>query len=79
MSAQLKQNPTATHSYIGVKSCGCVVSVVVDFGDKETARWVGNFIKEGLTIERVTHDQVRARFTVCECEKPSTPEQSEMF
>lgn len=46
----------ATHSYIGRKSCGCVVAARVDTGDKDTANDVADFIKSGLSIERVTHE-----------------------
>lgn len=50
------------HSYIGRASCGCVLAATVDEGDKRTAEAVAEFISDGLTIERVTHDYVRANF-----------------
>lgn len=50
------------YSYIGRLPCGCVVAVTVDYGDKDTATDVAEFIKDGLTVERVTHDYVRENF-----------------
>lgn len=44
-----------THDYIGRKKCGCVVAAVVDMPgfEKETAKTVAEFIRDGLTIERI--------------------------
>lgn len=49
-----------THCYIGRKSCGCVVAVVTDCGDKLTADAVAEFVLEGLTLERVSFDVYRS-------------------
>lgn len=55
-------NTKPEYAYIGRLSCGCVVAVVADFGDKDTDRTVAEFIKNGLTVERVSHDYVRENF-----------------
>lgn len=53
----------ATYSYIGRLVCGCVVAAVVDTQDKETGKCVADFVKDGLTIERVEHEYVRQNLT----------------
>ena len=55
-------------SYIGRKSCDCVVCAIVDMPDHkgDVAREVARWIKEGLTVERVTLDYAREHF-VTEC------------
>lgn len=50
------------YSYIGRWPCGCVVAVVHDEKDKFTAEAVADFIKSGLTVERVTDQYVRENF-----------------
>ncbi len=54
-----------TMSYIGRKSCGCVVCAVVDdpTRTKDTAKHLASWVKAGLTIERVDNDYVREHFT----------------
>lgn len=61
----------ATHSYIGIKPCGCVVAAVVDSPSmkQEASKALAEWVQGGLTIERVTHQEVRERFTVCECDE----------
>ena len=58
------------YAYIGIKSCGCVVSAAVDMPayKKETAKFVAAEIKFGHTIERVTVDEARERLSSCKCE-----------
>jgi hypothetical protein len=67
-------------SYIGkCKKCGNYVAVVADEAgfEKETAKIVAEFIKDGLIIERVTHDFVRENFSPCKC-SANKPIQEEM-
>jgi hypothetical protein len=55
-------------SYIGVKpGCGCVVAAVVDDPRHaaQTRKDVSEFMRWGLTIERVTTEDVRRRFRKC--------------
>jgi hypothetical protein len=52
--------------YIGRRSCGCVVAaLVIDTarGQKETGKIIGQWVSEGLMIERVTTEYVRQHFT----------------
>ena len=61
------------YAYIGIKKCGCVVAAAVDSPDrpKDVAKDVAGFIRDGLTIERVSVEEVRERFNDCQCdEKP---------
>lgn len=50
-----------THCYVGRKTCGCVMAVVVDEPDrpKDTARSVAEFIKDGLSISRMLIEDFR--------------------
>jgi hypothetical protein len=54
-------------SYIGKKECGCIVAAFVDNPEhkKDIAREIAKWIKDGLTIERVTDDYVRENFKRC--------------
>lgn len=58
---------TDTHSYIGRAPCGCVRAATVDLASdpKGVARDVADFIKDGLTIERVPHQYVRDNLWRC--------------
>lgn len=55
-----------TMSYVGKKPCGCVVAAVVDDPNhkRDVARTIAEWVKGGLTVERVTHDYVRQNFTL---------------
>jgi len=71
---------SATHVYIGRKSCGCCVAAVTDDGDKHTAAAVADFIKSGCTIERLSMEEYRTKPDAmphgCKCPKP---QQSTLF
>jgi len=58
-----------THVYIGFKSCGCGVAVVVDDPKrrKDVGKSVASFVSERLTVERVTMEEYPARFKGCKC------------
>lgn len=67
---RLAEPPRPTHSYIGRAECGCAVSVVADWGERRlVSDSVARMIRDGLTVERVTHDWVREHFG-CTCPKP---------
>ncbi len=55
------------YSYIGRMSCGCVVAAVVEDPDRPSrhADAIREFVMDGLTIERVTHDYVRQHLGRC--------------
>ena len=46
-------------AYIGRKPCGCAVGIITDNGDQSTARQVSQFIRDGLTITRVSWPEYR--------------------
>lgn len=50
-----------THDYIGTAKCGCVVAVACDVPSdpKFTAESVADFIKSGLTVTRISHEEFR--------------------
>lgn len=53
----VNKDPTGT--YIAIKPCGCVVAACVDrpVYQKETAKALAKWVRDGLTIERTTlHD-----------------------
>lgn len=64
-----------TYAYIGTTACGCPVAVVIDDLDhrRETAKAVYEYIAEGLTIERVTVDAARRRFSPCTHQPETRP------
>jgi len=57
-----------THAYLGLKDCGCAVAAVVDEKNhqKDVAKSVANFIKDGLRIERVTIEEARETLHSCD-------------
>lgn len=64
-------------SYVGVAPCGCYKMAIMDvaYSKEELARELAKVIRQGLTIERVTNEMVRAGSWGCVlCQPPSTPE-----
>lgn len=61
--------------YIGRSSCGCARAVVVDNPQhaKQVAKDVASFIKDGLTIERVTCEYVRTTPGLFRCTHKEKP------
>lgn len=45
---------TATHAYVGVKHCGCIVAACVDYADHDTGQHVADMIADGLEVQRVS-------------------------
>lgn len=80
-------------AYIGrLQPCGCVVAAMVDAAPDDSDRYkrdvakeVATWIREGLTVERVTNDYVRQHlFTYCDaCKerraKKKKPAQASLF
>lgn len=62
---------TERMAYIGQKPCGCVVAAAVDIPEcrKETAKDVAEWIRSGLTVERVPSVKVRTLFKTCRCDE----------
>jgi len=79
--------PIPTHAYIARKECGCCIGVASDIASypRGTAEGVASFIKEGLTVERVTwevyREQVSKELTFMQCpHKPVQPaKEPELF
>lgn len=55
-------------AYIGRKACGCCVAAAVDKPEhrKDTAKHVAQWVRSGLTIERVPVDDARKALKKCE-------------
>lgn len=58
--------------YIGRTRCGCIVAASVDTTEHthDVASDVAEFIRSGLTVERMTVEQVRASKFGCDHYKP---------
>jgi hypothetical protein len=41
------------YTYAGRRPCGCVAAIVLDCADRYTAHDVADFIKRGLSVERM--------------------------
>ena len=54
-----------SYSYIGRRSCGCILAAVVDMGDRDTAKDVAGFICDSLIVEHVTSQYVRDNMRCC--------------
>jgi hypothetical protein len=57
----------ATHAYVGTTACGCVVAGCVDVPGRErdTARTVAEYVRDGCTVERVPIGDARTRLQEC--------------
>lgn len=57
--------------YIGKKPCGCILAATADEPKRknETAKEIAEWIRDGMTIERVTTAYVRENF-YCKDHKP---------
>lgn len=67
-------------AYLGRKRCGCVVAVVVDEGPSNSdyvAEATAEFIRDGLTLERVSIAVARKSLTFCQCGKSAA--QGDLF
>lgn len=54
-------------AYVGRKPCGCIGAAFVDKPEhaKDIAREVASWIRDGLTVERMTTEEVRAADWKC--------------
>ena len=68
----------ATHVYVASCKCGAGISgVTTDLGDKSTAKFVADFIKDGRAVERMTLAEYRERMNWCDCvNRPRTVQES---
>lgn len=69
-----------THAYIGRKSCGCAVAAAADIPgmEKETAKSVASFIRDGYAVSRVLKEEVKDLFQTCRCDEKESA-QPELF
>ena len=59
-----------TDCYIARKSCGCVVAWVSDeIRKKDLAKIIGDWIREGLVVERADTEWARTNMKRCKCER----------
>lgn len=66
-----------THTYVGRKPCGCIVSAAVDTPEfpKRVASAVAEMIASGLTIERLETEEFKLQWQEC----PHEEKQAELF
>lgn len=59
--------------YVGIKSCGCIVAWVHDRPkhQKDTAKSVAQFIKDGYRVEPAITDDIRSKLGPCRCKSPN--------
>lgn len=73
--ASTRATKPVTHVYFAVKSCGCRVAVVCDEPDyqKDTAKSVAEFIRDGYTVERHQYDgeTIGQMLKRCQCGPPT--------
>ena len=67
-----------THAYAGIAPCGCIRALSVDVVDaaRLVAKDVAAMVRQGLTVERLSLDAVRARKLTrpgCEIHAPQPP------
>lgn len=67
--------------YIGRSSCGCVVAVAVDEPkyQKDNAKEIGNWIRNGLTVERMSVVEARKTFGCPHRAKKPKDKQTQLF
>ena len=54
-------------AYVARRPCGCMIAAAVDDPKyaKDNAKEISRWIRDGLTIERVSVERVRAEFKSC--------------
>lgn len=54
-------------AYVGITACGCMVCATVDDPrwNRETAKDVAVWLRDGLRVERISVERVRAELTPC--------------
>ena len=64
--------------YIARKTCGCVVAAQVDTPEysRAVAKEIGNWVRDGYTVERMTVATVRVSLARCPHEPARKPTQA---
>ncbi len=67
---------TEPMAYMGRKPCDCVVALTVDLPElkKDVAKEIGKWIRDGLTVERVSLEVARESFVICPHKKAKAVE-----
>ena len=52
-------------AYVGKCKCGSIRAAVVDYGDKDTAQAVAEFIRDGFVVDRLPCKEFN--FEPCQC------------
>jgi hypothetical protein len=73
--------PKPTHDYIATAKCGCIVGLIADIQgtEKETAKEVANFIKQGCKVERVNRDSEQFKTAIANFGHHCEPKQMKLF
>lgn len=51
------------YAYVGISPCGCAPAVALDDGSNDLAKDIAEWIEMGRTIERMSVEDARARWT----------------
>lgn len=70
-----------THDYVAIAKCGCVVGLMTDMKgyEKETAKEVASFIREGCKVKHVERDTQEFRDYCDNFGHKCQPKQVELF
>ena len=62
---------TTVYVYIGTKACGHTVTASVDKPEhrEDIAKEIAAWVRDGMTVERVSAEAARSRLHFCDCEK----------
>lgn len=69
-------DPRENGVYVARKSCGCVCGICTDYRDKDTGKYVAEWIKDGLIVTHATWTEYKdvickeATFMDCPHRKP---------
>ncbi len=83
MNKMRERIKAAEYEYGAYAPCGCLVGLCIDLGDRETAKSVAEWIKDGCHIERFHRSELDKRLESgfgCKCEeKKANREQPSLF
>ncbi len=71
MSKPIKDISKATHAYIGLKPCGCLVAVTLDLQDCGKKGFISECLANGYAVNRVLFEEFQAMKWGCKCAPPS--------
>jgi hypothetical protein len=59
------------YAYVGIRPCGCCVAACVDVDPKRSAKFTGDLIRRGYTVERHPTEWVRENLRQCDHKQES--------